>query len=95
MTEHYPQSRGVVQETGTFDADSSADQRLRKVAKMVEDHGEAHAQFTTVDKEVELRLGTLRVDYDADVFEVWDGDTYRIFPVSVLDYAYKPMEVFH
>lgn len=95
MTEHTPQSRGVVQEHGTFDADSTGNQRLRSVIKMVEDHGEAHASFRGIEDEVELRLGTTAVDYDTNTFLVWDGDTYQRFNAAALNHAYKPMEVFH
>lgn len=95
MTEHKPQSRGVVQETGTFDVDDSADQRLQSIAKKIEGHGEVHAKFTDLDHEVELRLGTTVIDYDADAFEVWDGDTYQVFPIRNLVRAYKPMDVLH
>jgi hypothetical protein len=93
--EHEPQSNGIVAEIGTFDASSTADQRLRSVAKKIENHGEVHAQFTDIDGETELRLGTTLVDYDADQFEVWDGDNYQSFPVENMDRARKPMDVLH
>jgi hypothetical protein len=69
--------------------------RMRLVADKIEEHGEVHASFEGVEQEVELRLGTTKVDFGAETFEVWDGDHYQTFPAEHLTKAYKPMEVLH
>lgn len=94
MTEHEPTASGGVAVCGDYEGDT-ADQRLRSVARKIEDHGEVHAVFKDVDGEVELRLGTTCIDYDTDTFEVWDGDTYQSFPLDALVRVRKPMGVLH
>lgn len=95
MTEHEPTAPGIVDEIGTFDADDPDHILMRRVAEDVEDHGEVHASFVGEDAEVELRLGTLRVDYDSKTFEVWDGDHYQSYTVRQLSSRYKPMDPTH
>jgi hypothetical protein len=95
MSEHYPQSVGVVKETGTFDNQDGKHLTMRAIAKKIEEHGEVHAVVDGLDDEVELRLGTTLVNYDSGTFEVWDGDNYQSFPVSQIARVYKPMDIFH
>lgn len=95
MTEEPQPLGGTVESLGSFDPDDRDHMVLDRIAQMIERHGEVHAVFGGVDREVELRLGTVRLDYGTSTFEVWDGDSYQQFPASNLVWAYEPMEVFH
>lgn len=95
MTEHEAADFGAVQTRGYEGNGSPEEERLQGIAKKIETHGEAHAAFTGIEDEVELRLGTTVVDFNEHAVHVWDGDHYRTFPIENLEYVYKPMEVFH
>lgn len=95
MTEHEPQSSGIVKEEGTYRG-TDRDKRLREIAVMVEDHGVVRAYRMDENLVVTafmLRLGTLSVDYDADVLKIWDGEEYTTVAVEEIDCATKPMDV--
>lgn len=92
MAEHDIDSGGLTMK-GT--ANGNHGQLMKSVAEKIEEHGEVHASFDGVEGEVELRLGTTRINYDANTFDVWDGETYQSFSVYQFAYAYKPMGVMH
>jgi len=68
------------------------------IARMIDDvnrHGEVHATFEEVDKEVEVRLGTAKFNFVSSVIEVFDGDQYHPFTMESLVTWEVPMDLYH
>ena len=80
---------------GEFD-DTTADTYPTIVTLMrdVLDHGEVHAKWTDVDKEVEVRQGTATFDFDGEVIIINDGITDHRFAMEHLITWEKPMGVY-
>lgn len=85
--------------TGTIKTEGKPDNELgKRLATMQEDierHGEVHAVFEHEDDDVEVRLGTAVLDYDAGLIRVFDGDQYRSFNARRLVDWEVPMDLFH
>lgn len=69
--------------------------KAARMEKDVGEHGEVHATFEGREREVEVRLGTAKFNFDAATIEIWDGDHYRPFSMNHLVDWYKPLDVFH
>jgi hypothetical protein len=92
-TELHPERTGNVQTKGTVG--TKVDSLFSRLKDDIERHGEVHATFETVDKEVELRLGTTKINVQPSLIEVYDGDQWVAFRADKLVDWYVPMDVYH
>lgn len=91
--EHEPKASGEVTIIG--DKQDFFNGKAARMQQDVEVHGECHATFENIDKEVEVRLRTAVFNYDDGVIEIWDGDTHVPFSMDKLVSWYQPMDVYH
>lgn len=89
--EHLPERLGECKQYG----ESSLNPMVARLQQDVEVHGECHARFEDVEKEVEVRLRTATFNYEDGLIEIWDGDTEVPFSMDNLVSWYQPMEVYH
>jgi len=89
MSEHAPSSSGNVRVKGEVSG------KLMRMMNDINEHGEVHATFEDTEKEVEVRLGTAVLDYEANLVRVFDGDQYRSFNATRLVSWEVPMDLFH
>lgn len=88
-----PAAHGEMETVG--EPDGGLHDLLERMKEDVERHGEVHATFEDTDKEVEVRLGTGVLDYEANLVRVFDGDQYRSFNATRLVSWEVPMDLFH
>lgn len=68
---------------------------VERMHNHVQSHGEVHATFDGLDKEVELRKGHTTFRYNDGVINVHGGDALHYFTMDSLQNWYAPTTVFH
>jgi hypothetical protein len=86
-----PKHEGEVQKA-SYNSNAT---KIRRMEDDIERHGEVHANFKDVDGRVECRLGTVRMDEDGGIIEVFDGDQFHPFMADQLVDWEVPMDVYH